>query len=73
MVTNDAIIIINAGILTLLGICDLTRETTIFDINKTNNVATPIPKPLYADDVTPQRRAHTQQHNKYRIVFNDPF
>ena len=53
MVTKDAIIIINAGIRTLLGICDLTRETTIFDINKTNNVATPIPKPLYADDVTP--------------------
>ncbi|PLB19329.1 MAG: hypothetical protein TRG1_1845 [Flavobacteriaceae bacterium FS1-H7996/R] len=42
-----------AGIRTLLGIWDLTRDTTMLDINNTNKVAIPIPKPLYADEVTP--------------------
>jgi hypothetical protein len=46
--------IINAGILTLLGICDFTSDTTMFDINSTNSVAIPIPKPLNADEVTPK-------------------
>ena len=53
MVTNDAITTIKAGIRTLSGIRFLIRAITIFDIISTAIVATPIPIPFIADDVTP--------------------
>ena len=54
IVTNDAITIMNAGILTLLGICFFIKDTTMFDMRSTKRVAIPIPKPLKADEVTPK-------------------
>ncbi len=43
----------NAGIRTLSGIKFLISEITIFDIINTAIVATPIPMPFMADEVTP--------------------
>jgi hypothetical protein len=53
MVTNEAITTINTGIRTLSGTIFLIIEITIFDIMSTAIVATPIPIPLIAEEVTP--------------------
>jgi hypothetical protein len=52
MVTNEAMITINDGILTLSGIKFLIRVTTMLEEKRTNVVASPIPRPLVAEDVT---------------------
>ena len=52
MVTNDAIIIINIGILKLGGMIFLREETSKLEKTKTKVAARPIPRPLYAEVVT---------------------
>jgi hypothetical protein len=54
MVTNEAMTTMKAGIRTLSGTMPLMSEITIFDMIRTTIVATPIPIPLIADDVTPR-------------------
>ena len=54
IVTNDAIMMIKAGILTFAGITPFTKDTTTFDMSSTKAVAIPIPKQLNADEVTPR-------------------
>jgi hypothetical protein len=53
IVTNDAITTINAGIRTLLGIRFLMSDIAMFERISTAIVATPIPIPLMAVEVTP--------------------
>ncbi len=66
-------ITMNEGILTLSGIRSLTAETTIFDINNTNVVASPIPSPLIADDVTPRVGHIPSSSTKTGFSFINPF
>ena len=54
MVTNEAIITINAGILTLSGIRFFNNEIKQFERTSTNIVANPIPKPFVPEVVTPR-------------------
>ena len=54
MVTKEAIITINEGILTLSGIRFLTSAITVLDISNTKVVAKPIPNPFMAVEVTPK-------------------
>ena len=50
----EVITTIKLGILTLSGITSLTSEITMFDIINTNEVASPIPSPFMAEEVTPR-------------------
>ena len=52
MVTKDAIIIMNIGILKLAGMIFLNEEINKFESIKTKVAARPIPRPLYAEVVT---------------------
>ena len=52
IVTNEATITINAGILTPSGIIFLSNEIIRFDITSTTVEESPIPIPLIADVVT---------------------
>ena len=52
MVTNDAIIIMNIGILKLAGMIFLKDDINKLESTKTKVAAIPIPMPLYADVVT---------------------
>lgn len=72
-VTNAAIITIKLGIRTFSGIIPLTNETTMFDITKTNAVASPIPSPLIAEDVTPKVGHIPSNNTKTGFSFRNPF
>ena len=52
MVTKDAIIIMNIGILKLAGMIFLNEEINKLERIKTKVAARPIPSPLYAEVVT---------------------
>jgi hypothetical protein len=73
MVTNEAIITIKEGILTLSGIKSLTSETTKLDITKTKVVANPIPSPLMAEVVVPSVGQRPKSNTKTGFSFINPF
>ena len=52
MVTKEAIIMMNIGILKLAGIIFLKEEINKLDRTKTKVAAIPMPMPLYAEVVT---------------------
>jgi len=72
IVTNEAIITIKEGIRTLSGIWFLTMETTRFDIVNTKVVASPIPKPLMAEVVTPNVGHNPRNNTKTAFSLKNP-
>ncbi len=70
MVTNDAIITINDGILTFAGITFLKADTTRFDATRTKVVASPMAIPFMAAVVTARVVQNFQKKKWMRSVMN---
>ena len=72
IVTKEAIITIKEGILTLSGIKFLINDITIFEQTSTNIVASPIPNPLIADEVTANVGHNPKSNTKTGLSFINP-
>src|SRR5690554_6456855 len=73
MVTKVAMITMKAGIRTLSGIKSFTSATTMLAMINTKVVASPIPKPFMAEEVTPRAGHIPSKRVKTAFSLKKPF